>query len=86
MELLRSFLDQTSFRGETSGGVGKRRVCCRLRMMARFSKKLRRKWILKKMSMLVKLGFQLTFIDVYFLLDVYLLLNNILLLTGEVSA
>ena len=97
MEFSRSFLDQKSFRGETSGGVGKRRVFCRLGMMARFvflwsvslarfSKKLRRKWILKKMSMLVKLGCWLTFIDVYFLLDVYLLLNNILLLTGEVSA
>ena len=59
MEFLHSFLDQTSFRGETCGGIGKRRLFSRLGQMARFvflwsvslarfSKKLRRKWMLKK--------------------------------------
>ena len=59
MEFLRSFVDQTSFRGETCGGIGKRRLFSRLGQMARFvilwsvslarfSKKLRRKWMLKK--------------------------------------
>ena len=67
MEFLGSFLDQTSLRGETCGGIGKRRLFSRLRQMAWFvflwsvslarcSKKLCRKWMLKKCQCCCKKG------------------------------